>query len=138
MAVTTTFERIMDGVLTINDTNIKAGGLYASKDFFKMFSFELAHGIPAQVLSDKKSIVISEDVAMRLFGATENVLGKMIEWEHKTQYQVSGVMKDIPAHSSVRFDYVLTLEDFKEDNEWVLSWFNTAPQTHLLLKAGTN
>lgn len=138
MAVTTTFERIMDGVLTFKDTDIKAGGLYASKDFFKMFSFELVQGIPAQVLSDKKSIVISEDLAMRLFGTTENIAGKMIGWEHKTQYQVSGVMKDIPAHSSVRFDYVLTFEDFREGNEWVLSWFNTAPQTHLLLKAGTD
>lgn len=138
MAVTTTFERIMDGVVTFNDTDIKAGALYASKDFFRMFSFELAEGIPAQVLSDKKSIVISEDLAMRLFGTTENVTGKMIEWEHKKQYQVSGVMKDIPARSSVRFDYVLTFEDFKEDNEWVLSWFNTAPQTHLLLKTGTD
>jgi ABC-type antimicrobial peptide transport system permease subunit len=138
MAVTTTFERIMDGVLTFNDTDIKAGCLYASKDFFKMFSFELVEGIPAEVLSDKKSIVITEDIAMRLFGTTENVVGKMIEWEHKTQYQVSGVMKDIPAHSSVRFDYVLTIEDFKQNNEWVLSWFNTAPQTHILLKAGTD
>lgn len=138
MAVTTTLERIMDGVLTFEDTDIKAGGLYASKDFFKMFSFKLIQGIPAQVLSDKKSIVISEELAMRLFGTTENIAGKMIECDHKKQYQVSGVMKDIPAPSSVHFDYVLTLEDFKEGNEWVLSWFNTAPQTHLLLKAGTD
>ena len=103
-----------------------------------MFSFELVEGIPAEVLSDKKSIVITEDIAMRLFGTTENVVGKMVEWEHKAQYQVSGVMKDIPAHSSVSFDYVLTIEDFKQNNEWMLSWFNTAPQTHILLKAGTD
>ena len=138
MAVTSTMERIFDGVLTFEDTDIKAGGLYASKDFFRMFSFELVHGIPAQVLSDKKSIVISEDIAMRLFGTTENVTGKMIGLDHKTQYQVSGIMKDIGARSSIHFDYVLTFEAFREDNEWVLSWFNTAPQTHLLLKSGTD
>lgn len=138
MAVTTTMERIMDGVLTFKETDIKAGALYASKDFFRMFSFELAQGIPAEVLSDKKSIVISEDLAMRLFGTTENIVGKMLEWQHKKQYQVSGVMKDVPRSSSVKFDYVLTFEDFKEGNDWVLSWFNTAPQTHLLLKAGTD
>ena len=138
MAVTSTMERISDGVLTFEDTDIKAGGLYASKNFFKMFSFELLHGIPAEVLSDKKSIVISEALAIRLFGTIENITGKMIELAHKKQYQVSGLMKDIPSNSSVRFDYVLSFEDFREGNEWVLSWFNTAPQTHLLLKAGTD
>jgi hypothetical protein len=109
----------MDGVLTFNNTDIKAGGLYASKDFFRMFSYELLEGIPAEVLFDKKSIVVSEDLAMRLFGTSENIAGEMIELDHKTQYQISGVMKDIPPSSSVRFDYVLTFESFKENNEWV-------------------
>lgn len=138
MAVTSTLSWIRDGVLTFEDTDIKAGGLWASKDFFRMFSFELAEGIPAEVLSDKKSIVISEALAMRLFGTTENITGKMVELAHEKQYQVSGVMKDIQSNSSVRFEYVLTIEDFREDNEWMLDWGNTAPQTHVLLKPGTD
>jgi putative ABC transport system permease protein len=138
MAVTSTLAWIRDGVLTFEDTDIKAGGLYASKDFFRMFSFELAEGIPAEALSDKKSIVISEDLAIRLFGTTENITGKMIELAHEKQYQVSAVMKDIQSNSSVRFEYVLTFEDFKEGNDWALNWGNTAPQTHLLLKPGTD
>lgn len=138
MAVTSTLSWIRNGVLTFEDTDIKAGGLHASKDFFRMFSFELAEGIPAEVLSDKKSIVISEALAIRLFGTTENITGKMVELSHKKQYQVSGVMKDIQSTSSVRFEYVLSFEDFREDNDWALQWGNTAPQTHVLLKAGTD
>ena len=138
MAVSSTMSRILDGVLSVDETDIKAKGLYASADLFRMFSFELAHGDPARVLADKSSIVISETLALSLFATTENILGRMIELEHKKQYQVSGVMKTIPRHSSVRFDYVLTFEDFKESNDWVLSWFNTAPQTHILLKPGTD
>jgi putative ABC transport system permease protein len=138
MAVSSTLAWIRDGVLTFDDTDIKAGGLYASKDFFRMFSFELVEGIPAEVLSDKKSIVISEALGIRLFGTSENITGKMIELAHTKQYQVSGVMKDIQSNSSVRFEYVLTFEDFKEDNDWALQWGNTAPQTHLLLKPGTD
>jgi hypothetical protein len=75
------------------------------------------------VLSDKKSIVITEDLAKRLFGTTENVVGKTVEWQHRKQYQVSGVLKDLPATSSVKFDFILTFEAFKEENDWVLSWF---------------
>ena len=138
MAVISTMSRILDGVLSVGATDIKAKGLYASNDLFKMFSFELTQGDPARVLTDKSSIVISEPLAISLFSTTENVIGRMIELEHKKQYQVSGVMKAVPRHSSVRFDYVLTFEDFKEGNDWVLSWFNTAPQTHIILKAGTD
>ena len=133
-AVTNTFERIFQEVLTVDDNDIKAGALYASSDFFKLFSFELLQGNKNQVLADKKSIVITEDLAMRLFGTTENIIGKSIEWQHKKQYQVSGVLQNIPAHASVKFDFILTIDAFKEDNDWILSWFNTAPQTFVLLK----
>ena len=137
-AVTNTFDRIFHEVLSVENNDIKAGGLYASADFFKLFSFELLQGNKNQVLSDKKSIVITEDLAKRLFGTAENVIGKTIEWQHKKQYQVSGVLQDLPSHSSVKFDFILTFEAFKEDNDWVLNWFNTAPQTFVLLKEGTD
>jgi putative ABC transport system permease protein len=137
-AVTNTFDHIFHDVLSIEGNDIKAGGLYASADFFKLFSFELIQGNKNQVLSDKKSIVITEGLAKQLFGTTENIVGKTVEWQHKKQYQVSGVLQDLPALSSVKFDFILTFEAFKEDNNWVLNWFNTAPQTFVLLKEGTD
>jgi putative ABC transport system permease protein len=137
-AVTNTFDRIFHGVLSIKENDIKTGGIYASADFFKLFSYELIQGNKDQVLSDKKSIVITEGLAKRLFGTSENVVGKQVEWQHKKQYLVSGVLKDIPSLSSVQFDFILTFETFKDDNEWAMNWFNTAPQTFVLLKEGTN
>jgi len=138
MAVTSTMNWGQAGVLSVDKIDVKAKGLYASGDLFRMFSFELLQGDPSQVLADKKSIVISESLATSLFGTTENIAGKTVELAHKKQYQVSGLMKNIPRNSSVRFDYVLTFDDFREDNDWVLTWFNTAPQTHVLLKEGTD
>jgi putative ABC transport system permease protein len=137
-AVTNTFVRNFREVLSIEGNDIKADGLYASADFFKLFSFELIQGNKNQVLSDKNSIVITENLAKRLFGTTENIVGKTVEWQHKKQYQLSGVLQDLPALSSVKFDFILTFEAFKEDNNWALSWFNTAPQTFVLLKEGTD
>ncbi|MEX2235404.1 MAG: ABC transporter permease [Cyclobacteriaceae bacterium] len=137
-AVTSTFERINDDVLSFDDRDVKARGLYASVGFFNLFSFELLHGQPSQVLTDKKSIVISEALAIRLFGTTENVVGKMVEWQHDKQFLVSGVMKNVPATASTQFDFILSFEGFRDENEWVTNWFNTAPQTHVLLKHGTD
>lgn len=138
LAVTSTMNWSGEAVLSADDNDIKAKGLYASAAFFKMFSFPIVHGHPNQLLSDKKSIVISESLASRLFGTTKDVLGEMVELEHKKQFLVSGVMADMPSYSSCRFEYVLTFEGFRDENEWVTNWFNTAPQTHILLKPGTD
>lgn len=137
-AVTNTFSRIFRSVLSVNGNDIKAGALYASADFFKLFSFELAQGDRDKVLADKKSIVITEALALRLFGTTENVVGKSVELQHKKQFEVTGILRNLPAKSSVQFDFILTFEALTDDNQGLLSWFNTGPQTFVLLKEGTD
>jgi ABC-type antimicrobial peptide transport system permease subunit len=137
-AVTTTTNRISSYILSIENSDIKARGIFASADFFKMFSFEIIRGDQNQVLTDKSSIVISETLALQLFGTTKNVLGKIVEWQHAKQYQVSGVFPDISLQSSLQFDFVLSFEVFKEDYPGVASWRNTGPQTYLLLREKTD
>ncbi|MEQ9438740.1 MAG: FtsX-like permease family protein [Cyclobacteriaceae bacterium] len=137
-AVTATTDFVNSSVLSVNDQDIKARGLYASRDYFELFSYQLIQGDKSQVLADKKSVVISGDLALRLFGTTENVVGKVIAWQHEKQFQVSGVFEDVSVHSSVQFDFVLTFEGFRDDNEWVTTWYNTAPQTFVLLKKGSD
>jgi predicted permease len=137
-AVTTTSDYIDDFVLSVGTNDIKAEGFYASSNFFKLFSYELIQGDRNKALSDKKAIVITEDLALRLFGTMKNVVGKTIESQHETEYQVTGILKDIPEVSSMKFDFVLTFQGFWDDNEWVRNWFNTAPQTFVLLKEGTD
>ena len=138
MAVTSTLEWGIPFVASTEEHNITATGLYAGVDFFRMFSYDLLQGESNQVLSDKKSIVIDESLAISLFGKRDDVIGKMITLNHDKQYQVSGIMKDIRLNSSHQFDFVISFEGFREENEWVRNWFNTAPQTHLLLKPGTD
>jgi predicted permease len=138
MAVTNTLRRTESAVLTIADKDVKANGIYATKDFFRMFSFPILQGDPGQVLTDKKSIVISESLALRLFGGTNNVMGKTVEIGHKSEFEVGGVMADVGTNSSEKFEYVLSFERFRDENEWVTNWYNTAPQTFVLLKAGAD
>ena len=138
LAATATIARLTNATLSVNNNDLKAEGIYASADYFNLFSYDLVQGDKDQVLFDKKSIVISESLAASLFDATENVIGKVIEWQHDKQYQVSGVFSNVPSNSSIQFDWVLTFEEFKDENEWATSWGNTAPQTYVLLREGTD
>ncbi len=138
MAVTTTHNRIGTYTLSDQDRDLKARGLYANADFFRLFSYEILEGKKDQVLIDKKSIVISESIARALFGTTEKVVGKIIDWQHEKQYQVSGIFRDLTSLSSVQFDFVLTFEAFVDGNQGLTTWFNTGPQTFVLLQEGTD
>jgi len=134
-AATTTW--ISPFTLSIGEHNVKAKGYYVGPDYFNIFSFPLIHGNPDQVLRDKLSIVISRDLAHRLFDSDENIIGKTVEFQHEKSFQVSGVFENVPTNSSRQFDFVLSFEFFKDDNEWVKQWGNNGPSTFIVLRDGS-
>lgn len=124
--------------LSIGDHSIKAKGFHVSENYFNIFSYKIIQGDSSQVLKDKNSIVISTSLAVSLFGDSNDVLGKEVEYEHERSFVVSGVFEDIPNTSYYQFDYVLSFEVFKDNNEWVLSWGNNGPPTYVMLREGSN
>ena len=65
-----TFVRVQSEQLPvkIGDNIFEQEGLYADSNFFSVFSFPMTQGNPATALADKYSVVLSEDVAVKLFG----------------------------------------------------------------------
>lgn len=128
--------------LSEGETNFKARGKYAGEAYFQMFSFGIIQGEKSKVLSDKKSIVISESLARKIFKTSEDVVGKFIDWNYrnfKGSVSISGVFKDIPSNSSDRFDFVLPYELLKDRiGEESIHWGNFNAITHVLLKEGTD
>jgi hypothetical protein len=103
--------------LSVKDKRVNAAGIYAGKDYFNIFSFDLLHGDASRVLADKNSIVISESIARNLFSTPENAIGKTLEFQREREYVVTGVFKDNPLGSSLRSDFVLSFEVMKDMNE---------------------
>ncbi|HLX93532.1 MAG TPA: ABC transporter permease [Puia sp.] len=124
--------------LSANEKDIKAYGQYAGKDYFNIFSFKLLAGDKDSILGDKRSIAISDELANRLFGTTQGLLGKAIRFQHERDFFVSGVFEEPNLHSSQQFDFVLSFEYMKDAYPWVKSWNNTGPHNFVLLKKGTN
>jgi putative ABC transport system permease protein len=125
-------------VTSTPEITIKSNGLYAGADFFHVFSYSLIQGNPAQVLGDKKGIVLSDLLAKRLFGTTENLIGKTVVLQHEQPYTISGIFTAPGVHSSQQFDFVLPfLSNYGvQDNR--SNWDNTFCSTYLILKPGAN
>ncbi len=124
--------------LSAGEKNIKAQGQYAGKDYFNIFSFKLIDGKKESVLADKNSIVISDELARKLFNTTENITGKTIHFQHEKDFFISGVFEKTPYHSSQQFDFVLSFEYLKDIKPWVKEWYNLGPHNFILLREGTD
>jgi putative ABC transport system permease protein len=129
---------IGDYTLSLGDKNVRAEGFHVGKDYFNIFSYNLVQGDADQVLADKYSIVISEELAENIFGTKDNVIGKTIELQHKDNLIVSGVFRGTPQNSSYQFDFVMSFELFLENNSWALNWGSNGPSTYVILQEDTD
>lgn len=97
-------------------------------DFLKILTFPLVKGDISNQLQDKFSIVVTEETASKYFG-NENPIGKSIQLkmgEEFLDYQVTGVLKNLPANNSVPFEILMPIAnmDFFADQESLDSWYN--------------
>jgi putative ABC transport system permease protein len=101
---------------------------YVDPEFFKLFTFQFIVG-QANDLNDKTSVVISEELATRLFGSSEEALGKTISQVYQQELKevkVVGVYVDPPMNTSfykadgsayMNFDnYKDEYKDLREDD----------------------
>ncbi len=124
--------------LSAGGKNIKASGQYAGKGYFNIFSFKLLDGNRDNVLARKSDIVISAGLAKKLFGTTENIIGKPIQFQHDTTFYVSGIFATLPKNSSQQFDFVLSFDYLASVQPWVKKWNDLGPHNFVLLKKGAD
>jgi putative ABC transport system permease protein len=129
------------GIITSGDTRLKADGQFISRDYFNIFLCPFIEGDRNKLLSDKNAVAISDELAMKMFHTTKNIIGKSIEWnqtEFNGSYTIMGIFKKSPANASEKFDLLFNFELFVEKRPGMESWGNSDPNTYVLLKKGAN
>jgi putative ABC transport system permease protein len=74
-------------------------------DFFKIFTFPILQGNSANPLDQPNDIIITEEIAWRYFGE-ENPIGKKLNWNNWSDYQVCAVMENMPANSTLQIQLI--------------------------------
>src|SRR5512145_733663 len=129
------------GIAKLGETSIKAEGQYATKDYLDIFSCELVVGDKNQVLADKYSVAISEELAGKLFDKPENIIGKTIEWNQDAisgSFQITGIFKSPPVNATAQFDLLFYYDIVQDANLWLTEWRNSGPSTFVVVKNGTD
>ena len=117
---------------------LKETGTFASPDFFSVFSFPLLAGTKDNALKTTVDIAISRKMAEDFFGSVEAAYGQSIRYENKKDLKVTAVFENLPANTSMKFDYLLNWDTFLEVNSWARSWGNNGVSTYLVLQPGAD
>ncbi len=121
-----------------DNTNYEDRIFFADNSVFDIFSFPLVKGDPRTALATAESIVISESIALKYFGSDDPV-GKLLNINNKTDYRVTGVMKDVPDNSQFVFSMLCSFETFAQKNKWsIQNWLSINEYTYILLGKGAD
>ncbi|ELR70356.1 putative FtsX-related transmembrane transport protein [Fulvivirga imtechensis AK7] len=115
---------------------------FSSPGFLKVFSFEMREGNLNQALMEPNSIVITEKIRDKYFGQTE-VLGKTMILGDTLDFQVAGVLANVPSQSHIQFDILLPMTAYQQINPFFdyhssEGWGNINVFNYVLLKDGTD
>ena len=130
-----------EGILSEGENKVETKGMYASQDFFNVFTYPLIEGNKDQVLGDKNNILLSEALAEKMFSTTENLLGKTLHWEHslyQRDFQIAGIFENPPIHSTKQFDFIISTEVLKEVDVYANGWNSNSVEAYVVLKEGTD
>jgi len=115
--------------LIYQQKSISGKGLYADRDFLKVFTFPLKSGNRDTALKEPFSIVLSKTLSEKLFGS-ENPIGRIVTYENGQVLKVTGIVEDIPGNTHLKFDYLisfLTMYSFRSDidSAWGILNYNS-------------
>ncbi|GAB3423447.1 ABC transporter permease [Niabella aquatica] len=121
-------------LFTIGGKSLYASGGFVDPSLFNMFTLPFSEGNTKNAFSKLHSLVITEAAAKKFFGKETNITGKTVRMDNDQDYIISGVIKNIPAHSSLQFEWVAPFEVWYIKNQsWANSWGNNAVDTYIEL-----
>jgi len=97
--------------------------ILADPSLLDMFLFPLAKGDPESALTGPDTLLLTESLARRLFG-DQDALGRSVILGGRTPCTVTGVLRDIPRGSSLKFSMVRPFDSLPErlrgweDSQW--------------------
>ena len=111
--------------------------IWAEPDLFKMFTIPLVSGDQSTALVEPYSMVISEDLAFKYFGA-EDPVGRVVNLDNRWDFTVTGVMKNIPTNSHMRPDMFVSYTTMNVIRSWDLGDWEYHRNLYTYIRLGEN
>ena len=109
----------------------------ANESFTEIFDFSFIAGDKRTALKEPNSVIITQDLAMRLFNKTD--VGKPLQFSFmESPVKITGVLKNNPRNSSFDFTSVISAASFKINDIATDEWLTEDFSVYALLKPGAS
>jgi putative ABC transport system permease protein len=140
------------GMMQYKNRAFNEAGIFADDHFFDLFSFDLLKGNEATCLRQPFSLIITEKLARKYFGA-EDPLGKIIHFSKQTDVSqtgsqnenydltIAGIVRDVPNQSHLRFDYLIsfiTIASTPGSQDLLEQWSRSSYYNYVELNPGAD
>jgi putative ABC transport system permease protein len=102
---------------------------------FNVFSYPFIQGEPGEALKAPRSIVLTESLAQKLFGTTQDLIGEQLKLNN-TFVNITGVMKDVPKNSEMPIEGLVSMSTLPQPAQqaFMQDWFRIGFYTYLLFQ----
>ena len=114
-----------------DDTFFEQSMLFVDPSFMSVFSFDMSAGDPETALQEPYSMVMSEAAAEKYFG-DDDPIGKVLTLQKDIILTVTGVSKNITRTSSIKFDFLVSMETTRAFSGILDDWSTHRMSTFLL------
>ncbi len=136
-------------VFSRGDRTFRESGNHAGRDYFQIFAFPFLAGDRGSALQNPDAVVLTLSMARKFFpegfsddvsyaASAASILGQTIRLEDRLDVTVTAVMEDLPAQSSVQYNFLLPAGEYTQRNSWTDQWSNNGMRLYVKLQAGTN
>jgi len=127
------------GFMVVNDKKfMERSMVFTDPGFLEMFSINIIQGDSNTMLDDPYAIVLTESMAKKYYG-DENPLGKTLQRNENLNFTVTGVIEDFQANTTYNYDFIMSVNIFKEWEVGFLGkWNNISGETYIMTEPNTN
>jgi len=134
---------------TRNNLTFRESGRHAGVDYFKMFDYSFLAGDQETALVSPTAVVLTESMARKYFGehfasttnaqaAAQTIIGESLLLDNRLNIEVTGIIEDPPAQSSIQFDFLLPVDELLQRNAWMDEWGNNGIWMFVKLQEGAD
>ncbi|GAB3489543.1 ABC transporter permease [Spirosoma knui] len=131
------------GLMKYGKQVFEEGNLFfADNGLLQMFDFPLIRGNGATALTRPDELLLTESTARKYFGTNwqqnPKVIGATLRLNNERDYQVVGVLQDIPANSHLQFDMLLSFKNVELFDKWGYAWGSNNYHTYVQVTPSTD
>ncbi|QHT67228.1 FtsX-like permease family protein [Rhodocytophaga rosea] len=126
--------------ISAGDKDFEEQITFVDTGFFEVFSFPLLKGDGPIALTDLSSVILSKEMAHKLFGEADP-MGQTVRFDNGKQLVVRGILAPVPANSSIEPKVIVPIAILPDFAPWIKEagdWYNSFTMAFLLLNPATN